>query len=199
MSFLCWIASNSHIIFSSSFFYVCWTVSNSLTRGQFASREEWLYCFHYLFYQICWSTSSWIAEFADEKLEGLKDAATDVSCTVSRRDRATQMSLDWSDGSSPKRRLSFPTSPPAPSIVDLHFQSTYGTNLGIKDVQVDEQVILTRWSKKNKHRIPGKGSGGSEDWRKNDRDTRSSAWDISDATQNIAKLVLLFLCNILRV
>lgn len=129
----------------------------------------------------------------------MKDAATDVSWTVSRRDMATQMSLDGSDGSSPKRRLSFSTSPPAPSIENLHLQSTYGTNLGIKDVQVDEQVILTRWSKKNKHWIPGKGSGGSEDWTKNDRDTRSSAWDISDATKNTAKLVLLLLYNILQV
>lgn len=105
---------------------------------------------------------------------------------------ATQMSLDGSDCSSPKRRLSFSTSTPALSITGLH--STHGTKLGVRDVQVDEQVIWTRWSKKSKqHRIPGNGSGGSEDWKKKDIDTRSSAWDISDTTKDISKLVFFVL------
>ncbi|OWM80717.1 hypothetical protein CDL15_Pgr006747 [Punica granatum] len=123
-------------------------------------------------------------ELADEKLEGVKDAATDICHDVSRRDMATQMSPDGSASSSPKERLSFTTSPSL-SIVDL--QSTNGSKLGVKDVQVDEQVTFTRWSKKKKYGIPGKGSGVSEDWRKKDTDTRSSTWEISETTKNVSK------------
>lgn len=44
---------------------------------------------------------------ADEKFDGVKDAATDISRTVSRRDIATQMSPEGSIFSSPERKPSF--------------------------------------------------------------------------------------------
>ncbi|KAK4794765.1 hypothetical protein SAY86_012759 [Trapa natans] len=133
-------------------------------------------------------TASLPEEVADEKLEGVKDESTDISQHVSGRDMATQMCRDGSDCSFPKRGLSFSTPPTDSPIVDL--QRTCGTKLGVKDVQVDEQVTLKRTSKKNKHRIPMKGSGGSEVWRKKDinTDAPSTAWDISDTTKDISKL-----------
>ncbi|KAK4786783.1 hypothetical protein SAY86_010616 [Trapa natans] len=127
-------------------------------------------------------------ELADKKLEGVKDAGSDISRDVSRRDIATQMSRDGSDCSSPKRGFSFSKPHPDPSIVDL--QRNYGTKLGVKDVQVDEQVTFTGRSKKSKNRILVKGSGGSEVWTKKDinMDVPSSDWDISDTTKDISKL-----------
>lgn len=120
----------------------------------------------------------------DEKLNQLKDAATDISRAVSRRDMATQMSPEGSTCSSPKRTLSFATSPPsALSIVELPGGNSSKTE--VKDVQVDERVMITRWSKKNRYRISGKGSGNSDDWKKKDMEAQSSAWDISDAVKSV--------------
>lgn len=123
----------------------------------------------------------------DEKLDQLKDAATDISRAVSRRDMATQMSPQGSTCSSPKRTLSFATSPPsALSIVELPGGNS--SKMEVKDVQVDERVMITRWSKKNRYRISGKGSGNSDDWKKKDMEARSSAWDISDTVKNISNV-----------
>ncbi|PON94203.1 Remorin, C-terminal [Trema orientale] len=123
----------------------------------------------------------------DENLDGVKDAATNVSRAVSRRDMATQMSPEGSSHSSPKTGPS--SSDSNPSILPLmDLQSGPSCKLEIRDVQVDERVTVTRWSKKHRARIPGKGSEIFENWKKKDADARSPAWDLCDTTRSISKV-----------
>ncbi|XP_065847673.1 uncharacterized protein [Euphorbia lathyris] len=121
----------------------------------------------------------------DEKLDGAKDASTDISSAVSRRDIATQMSPDGSKHSSSSRRPSFSASTPsALPIVELQSISSKSE---IRDVQVDERVTVTRWSKKHKARHRKKSSEIVNDWRKKNVDDRSSAWDVSEVSKSISK------------
>ncbi|EEF52391.1 uncharacterized protein LOC8278857 [Ricinus communis] len=121
----------------------------------------------------------------DEKLDGVKDAATDLS-SVSRRDMATQMSPEGSNHSSPSMRTSFSAS--TPSILPIvEVQSVHTSKSQVRDVQVDERVTVTRWSKKHRSRNQGKNSEIVDDWRKKSVDARSSPWDVSEAAKCISK------------
>lgn len=123
----------------------------------------------------------------DEKLDGVKDAATNVSRAVSRRDMATQMSPDDSIHSSPKEEHDYSASTSSFFPIE-EMQSAPSLKLEVRDVQVDERVTVTRWSKKHKARIPGKGSDIVDRWKKKDADVRSCAWDLSDSAKNISKV-----------
>ncbi|GMP44262.1 hypothetical protein CsSME_00013276 [Camellia sinensis var. sinensis] len=115
-----------------------------------------------------------------------KDAATNISRDVSRRDMATQMSPEGSPYSSP-RRLSFsPSTPSVFPIVELESPKT--SKLEVRDVQVDERVTVTRWSKKHRARFPGRGSENVDDWKKKAVEVRSSAWEVSEAAKSISKM-----------
>ncbi|KAL5777754.1 hypothetical protein ACOSP7_010680 [Xanthoceras sorbifolium] len=122
----------------------------------------------------------------DEKFDGIRDAATDISRTVSRRDMATQMSPEGSTHSSPKRRPISVSTPSALPVVE--FQNVQSSKSEVRDVQVDERVTMTRWSKKHRARIPGKSSEIVDDWRKKSVDTRTSAWDITESAKNVSKI-----------
>ncbi|CAL5383726.1 unnamed protein product [Camellia sinensis] len=122
----------------------------------------------------------------DEKFDSDKDAATNISRDVSRRDMATQMSPEDSPYSSP-RRLSFsPSTPSVFPIVELESPKT--SKLEVRDVQVDERVTVTRWSKKHRARFPGRGSENVDDWKKKAVEVRSSAWEVSEAAKSISKM-----------
>ncbi|KAI8000655.1 hypothetical protein LOK49_LG09G02452 [Camellia lanceoleosa] len=84
----------------------------------------------------------------DEKFDSDKDAATNISRDVSRRDMATQISPEGSPYSSPKRLSFSPSTPPVLPIVELESPKT--SKLEVRDIQVDEQVTVTRWSKKHR-------------------------------------------------
>ncbi|XP_022772882.1 uncharacterized protein LOC111315436 [Durio zibethinus] len=117
----------------------------------------------------------------------VKDAATYMSRTVSRRDMATQMSPQSSTHSSPKGRLSFsPSTPSALRIMEL--QSIHSSKSEVRDVQVDEKVTMTRWSKKLRARNTGKISEIVDDWRKRAVDTCTSTWDVTETANNISKV-----------
>ncbi|KAH0452491.1 hypothetical protein IEQ34_019790 [Dendrobium chrysotoxum] len=82
-----------------------------------------------------------------DRLDCIKEAATVLSQITTRRDVGTQISPEGSMHSSPKRRFSPSLSPSAfHTITNLqnHFQC-----LEIKDVQVDDRVTVTKWSKKH--------------------------------------------------
>ncbi|XVF36288.1 hypothetical protein REPUB_Repub19eG0045200 [Reevesia pubescens] len=124
---------------------------------------------------------------ADENLDAVKDAATDISRTVSRRDMATQMSPQGSTHSSPKGRASFsPSTPSALPIMEL--LSIHSSKSEVRDVQVDERVTMTRWSKKHRARNTGKSSEIVDDWRKRAVDTRTSTWDVTETAKSISKI-----------
>ncbi|KAK6130875.1 hypothetical protein DH2020_035393 [Rehmannia glutinosa] len=92
-----------------------------------------------------------------EKYDGTEDGANNISRAVSRRDMATQMSPESSIQSSPRRHLSFSLA--TPSILPVvESQSMRSSKPEIRDVPVDERVTMTRWSKKNRGKTPGRGS-----------------------------------------
>ncbi|XVF64074.1 hypothetical protein PTKIN_Ptkin09bG0137800 [Pterospermum kingtungense] len=123
---------------------------------------------------------------ADENLDGVKDAATDISRTVSRRDMATQMSPQGSTRSSSKGSPSLsPSTPSALPVMEL--QSIHSSKSEVRDVQVDERVTMTRWSKKHRARNTGKSSEIVDDWRKRSVETRTSTWDVTETAKNISK------------
>ncbi|XXG60951.1 hypothetical protein AAC387_Pa04g2734 [Persea americana] len=121
----------------------------------------------------------------DEKLDGTKDAITLISPAVSRRDAATQMSPDGSTYSSPRARPSF--SPPSSVLPMTQLESHHSSKLEIKDVEVDDCVTVTRWSKKHGSRGLNKGSTKIRSWRKKAAETQASAWEVSETTKSISK------------
>ncbi|KAJ0086810.1 hypothetical protein Patl1_08934 [Pistacia atlantica] len=128
----------------------------------------------------CWC----LFKHTEEKIDEVKDAATDISRTISRRDMATQMSPDGSTHSSPKRQ---PFSSAATALPILELQSVHSSKSEVRDVQVDERVTVTRWSKKNRARISGKTSEIVDDWRKKSVDAQTPAWDITESAKSISK------------
>ncbi|KAH8516441.1 hypothetical protein H0E87_004696 [Populus deltoides] len=123
----------------------------------------------------------------DEKFDGVKDAATDISRDVSRRDMATQMSPEGSNHSSPTRQPSFSVSTPS-SLPIVELQGFNSSKSEVRDVQVDERVTVTRWSKKHRARNHGKSSEIVDDWRKEAADALSSGLDVSEAGESISKV-----------
>ncbi|CAK9135325.1 unnamed protein product [Ilex paraguariensis] len=121
-----------------------------------------------------------------EKLDDIKEA-DNISRAVSRRDMATQMSPEGSHHSSSRMQSSSPPSTPSkPPIVKL--QSVHSSKPEVRDVQVDEQVTLTRWSKKNRARIPGKCSENVDQWKRKAMDVRSNGWEVSETAKSISKM-----------
>ncbi|KAK4722757.1 hypothetical protein R3W88_012990 [Solanum pinnatisectum] len=122
----------------------------------------------------------------DESGDDIQDEANVVSRVISRRDMATQMSPEASPSSSPIRQSSF--SPSTPSILPLvELQSVPSSKAEMRDVPVDERVTVTRWSKKQKARIPGR-SMELDDWKRKAMEIRSSGWDVSDTSTSISKI-----------
>lgn len=141
------------------------------------------------------SFSRWL-QFTEEKFDAFKDAGTNVSPAVSRRDMATQMSPEGSSCSSPNMRTSFSASiPPTLPVTDL--QSISFSKMDIRDVQVDERVTMTRWSKKHKALFTGRGSENVDSWKKKETSTRSSSWEISERSKTVSKYVYFCIASIL--
>lgn len=120
----------------------------------------------------------------DERVDNVKDAATTVSRAVSRRDMATQMSPEGSCHSSPRRSSFSPSTPSILPIVEV--QSYNSSKPEVRDVQIDERVTVTRWSKKYKGRNPSKGAEDVDEW-KLKVEPRSSAWEVSETVKSLSK------------
>ncbi|KAI5656229.1 hypothetical protein M9H77_25022 [Catharanthus roseus] len=124
----------------------------------------------------------------DENLEGMQCPTSDISRAVSRRDMATQMSPEGSPQSSSRQQSSFsPSTTPILPIVEVQSINSY-LKPEIRDVQVDERVTVTRWSKKNRVRVPGRGSGNADDWKRKAVEIRSAGWDVSETAKSISKI-----------
>ncbi|TYI75655.1 hypothetical protein E1A91_D06G021800v1 [Gossypium mustelinum] len=122
---------------------------------------------------------------ADENLDMVKDAATDISRTVSRRDMATQMSPQGSTCSSTKESASFSLSTPSPLPI-MELQSIHASKSEVRDVQIDERVTMTRWSKKHRAGNTAKSSEIVDDWRKKAADTRTPTWDVTETAKCVS-------------
>ncbi|KAK8624298.1 hypothetical protein V6N13_065645 [Hibiscus sabdariffa] len=123
---------------------------------------------------------------ADESLDAVKDPATDISRTASRRDVATQMSPQGSTHSSPKESPSFsPSNSSALPIIEP--QSIHSSKSEVRDVQVDERVTMALWAKKQRARKTVTSSEIVDDWRKRAVESRTSIWDVTETAKNISK------------
>lgn len=103
---------------------------------------------------------------------------------------ATQMSPESSARSSPKMKPSISaSSSSAMHMLDLG--GVTSSKLEIRDVQVDNQVTMTRWSKKHKAPFPWKDS--FDDRRKKDANvvSRCSYLDVPNIGKSISKYVYL--------
>lgn len=121
----------------------------------------------------------------DEKHDDLEHLATNVALTVSRRDMATQMSPKSSQRSSPRHESSFSPSSPILPIVEL--RSIHSSKPEVRDVQVDKRIMVIKWSRKNRTRVPGKGSGNTDDCKRKAAEIRSSSRDVSDTAKTTSK------------
>lgn len=102
--------------------------------------------------------------------------AMNISRDISRKDISTQMSPESSSYSSGRKSGSMSSSI-VPVADSQHVRSC---KTDIRDVQVDGQVTLTRWSKKNKTRITGRWSDFL--------DARSADWEASEMTKSLSKV-----------
>ena len=125
----------------------------------------------------------------EEKFGGFKDAATNVSGAILRRDMATQMSPEGSQCSSPNEGTSFSVS--TPSVLPItELLDISSSKMDIRDVQVDERVTMTRWSKKNRALFSGKGSENVDNQKKKEIRAHSSSWDLTGTAKSHSKYVL---------
>ena len=101
---------------------------------------------------------------------------------------ATQMSPEGSSCFSPNMRPSFSAStPPALPVTEL--QNASFSKMDVRDVQVDERVTMTRWSKKHRALFSGRGSENVDSWKMKETNSRSSSMDISERSKTASKYV----------
>ncbi|MQM12582.1 hypothetical protein Taro_045501 [Colocasia esculenta] len=122
----------------------------------------------------------------DEKLEGSKDSDFMTSPGIQRKDMATQMSPEHSTSLSPKQRPHFSSPPPTTFPTLEEFQS-HISKLEFRDVQVDDRVTLTRWSKKHIARGTEKCSANIIQWKKKAMESRASSWEVTETGKCVSK------------
>lgn len=115
------------------------------------------------------------------------DDATNISGDVSRRDMATQMSPESSPYSSPRRTTSTSLSS---SIRAVNLQQVRSSKADVRDVQVDDQVALTKHSIKNRARIPSRRSDIVDDWKNEGSEVGSADWEVSEMKKSLSKYVI---------
>ncbi|CAM0951671.1 unnamed protein product [Alopecurus aequalis] len=118
-------------------------------------------------------------EVSDEETEFKEDSAPVIIPTVSRKDIATQTSPDLSRSSSPSARPSFIRSF---SMQQDKERDYCFSDLEIRDVQMDDRVTLTRWSKKHVTQASDKNSKNILEWNKKVVDSKSPSWKSAEPT-----------------
>uniref|UniRef100_A0A1D1YCP0 Uncharacterized protein At3g61260 n=1 Tax=Anthurium amnicola TaxID=1678845 RepID=A0A1D1YCP0_9ARAE len=120
---------------------------------------------------------------SNEKIESTKDAATMISPFILRKDAATQRSREGTTSSSPKERPHFSlSSSPTTEELQRHF-----SKLEVRDVQVDDLVTMSRWSKLHASHGADVDSANIVEWKKKTVEPSPSAWGVADTTKCISK------------
>lgn len=109
----------------------------------------------------------------DDKLQGQTEATSMISSPIIKKDIGTQMSPEDSI-SSPKARHSCSSLPSGHLIKEAN---SHIPKPEIRDVQVDDQVTVTRWSKRHVTRGSDKRSTNIIEWRKKTTETRTPSFD----------------------
>ncbi|KAK1288922.1 hypothetical protein QJS10_CPB19g01774 [Acorus calamus] len=123
----------------------------------------------------------------DEKAEGTKDASTMISPPVLSKDMATQMSPEGSSQSSLTERPQI-SSPSRSNDHPIANSQSHLSKLEVRDVQVDDRVTVTRWSKKQISRVSVKGgSANIMEWKKKTAEVRTSAWEVAETAKTHAE------------
>ncbi|XP_020675101.1 uncharacterized protein LOC110094249 isoform X1 [Dendrobium catenatum] len=118
-----------------------------------------------------------------------QEIATMASPMTSSRDVGTQMSPDESTQSSPKERAERPSSI-SQSPLFVHTITEMQSNfpcLEIRDVQVDDRVTVTRWSKKHISRCSDRRSTDIIEWKRKTLESRTSDWEVIGTEKCISK------------
>ncbi|KAM0885067.1 hypothetical protein ACQ4PT_030586 [Festuca glaucescens] len=114
----------------------------------------------------------------DEQIESIEDSAPIIIPIVSRKDTATQTSPELSRSSSPSARPSFARSF---SMQQARERESRFSDVEIRDVQMDDRVTLTRWSKKHVTPASNKNSTNILEWNKKTVDSKSPSWKSAEA------------------
>ncbi|KAF7080693.1 hypothetical protein CFC21_084731 [Triticum aestivum] len=121
----------------------------------------------------------------DDVLRGQQGATPAISSPVIKKDVATQMSPDDSIiSSSPKARHSCSSLPSGDTIRE---SNSHTPKVEVRDVQVDDQVTVTRWSKRHVTRGSDKRSTNIVEWRKKTTEARAPSFDEKERERCISK------------
>ncbi|KAG8047507.1 hypothetical protein GUJ93_ZPchr0008g13687 [Zizania palustris] len=121
----------------------------------------------------------------DEQINITRDSTTSRKSAILRKDVATQTSPEQSRSSSPNRRHSFSRSLSSQQVKEL--ESCF-SKLEIKDVQMDDRVTLTRWSKKHVTQGSDMNSTNIVQWKKKTMESKSSSWEVTETAKCISKI-----------
>ncbi|XP_066399536.1 uncharacterized protein [Miscanthus floridulus] len=114
----------------------------------------------------------------DEQVEITEDSASTIASVIYRKDAATQTSPELSRSSSPNTRPTFNRSLLTEQVKE---SGSCFSDLDIRDVQMDDRVTLTRWSKKNVTRSSNKNSTNMIEWNEKTVESNSSSWGFAEA------------------
>ncbi|CAM0943910.1 unnamed protein product [Alopecurus aequalis] len=121
----------------------------------------------------------------DDSLQGPQGATPEISSPVIKKDVATQMSPNDSIiSSSPKARHSCSSLPSGHVIRE---PSNHTPKVEVRDVEVDDQITVTRWSKRHITRGSDKRSTNIVEWRKKTTDARAPSFDEKERERCISK------------
>lgn len=112
--------------------------------------------------------------FTDEKCNGTKNEETEVSPFL-RRDQGTQMSLPETENDS-----AHSSAKSSPSLA-MNPKNCNSSKLEVRDVQVDNQAPVNKWSKQNHLH--------DEDLQRSSKEAQASSLDIAESTLDISKYV----------
>ncbi|XP_061341847.1 uncharacterized protein LOC133288164 [Gastrolobium bilobum] len=114
----------------------------------------------------------------DDKRDGTKNEDTSIS-PFSKRDRGTQMSP-------PETENDAHSSPKSSASSTMDQKSCHSTKLEVRDVQVDSQTTVIRWSKSNATKM---NLLNGKDLKKSSTETQASDLDISKFQREEAKII----------
>ncbi|XP_020089803.1 uncharacterized protein LOC109711260 [Ananas comosus] len=122
----------------------------------------------------------------DERTENSVAVAAANSPLTSKKNVATQMSPEGSAPSSPGENPSFSHSPSNYRIEEL---GSRFAKLEIKDVQVDDHVTITRWSRKHSMRnSENRPTNIIDYWRRQSAESKDSSSEVNETAKDRSKL-----------
>lgn len=122
----------------------------------------------------------------NENFKFIEEGTKSTSMAVLRKDVGIQMTPNGSTQSSPKHESSFL---PSPSVVNtIEELESHFSKLDIRDVQVDDHVTLTRWTKKQIARGFDKRSTNTIEWKRKTVEAKPTGFEVSGTAKCLSKV-----------